>query len=86
MIYHPRYVAHQFSGENMTKKEEFVKAFQKATGKHPKEFHEKKDHKGFVEITDKNPSLGKLFNEAVAEAEESKNDPAAGLSGLFEGI
>ena len=79
------YTPYLFSGEHMTKKDEFVIAFKGAAdGKHPKEF--KNDLEKFTKILNSNIKLRGLFHEAVEEAETTKDDPAMGLSGLFKGF
>lgn len=69
----------------MSKKEDFVKAFQKETGKHPKDFLDNKQFKEFSDIMNANPDLKALFREAKEEA-EARNDLGSGMAGLFDGF
>lgn len=68
----------------MSQKDEFIEAFKKGdNGRHPKEYLDKKDFKGFCHVVNANEKLREIYKEALQEAEAEKNDPAVGLSNLF---
>ena len=67
----------------MDKRTDFCTAFNQATGKDMKTFWESKNFKEFAEILNKNPELKRLYEDAMKEHEDEKNDPAAGLGNLF---
>lgn len=67
----------------MTKKDLFVEAYKKKTGKDPVALKDKP--KEFAEILNKNPELRTLFRDAVAD-NTLDEDGAGAMASLFDGI